>query len=274
MKKSIVILITFIITIIPNSILLNREIFEVNNDFLLQTKFYHPNRTFRIVEVGGLFPAKYSTGESASSEISFGNNNYYLNFSEECGAWYTNGTFKIKNGKVFLYPTECNNHGEDVKCNKSFFGEGTCYIEDDKNDLLYSKYFICKPLKSEIFTCNDYDNVNEYFKFPIFKTRIKPGSKKYINNILVITLGQMKGIIIQEAILKKNPNIDSPSIDFIPSFKIESHKSVPINEEILLIARTEKKDKIDISNNYWYYINIGFNEGVWVFGDSIKIIDK
>lgn len=255
-----------IIILIPCLTFSNKHVLTI--DFLLQTRFEHLMRW----QYHSLYPANYSLGESDSSKIEFGYTNidsYFLVYSEECGSWSTTGKFEISNGVVHLYPTLCDNHGENVDCSKSFFGEGICHIEESKDDLLYSKYFVCKPIKGDIFTCSDTYNINEHFKFPLYDTRIKPGTKRNIDGFSVITMGQILAVTTHEALLKKLPEMKSKTIEFNLSNKILPFNKVPAKTQILIIARTENKHRINDSSNYWYYINVGYTEGVWIFGDNI-----
>lgn len=239
---------------------------EIDHRFLSEARFYHPPRHAN----GSLFPAGYSLGDSSQSGVEFLGNEYRLFFSGECADWQARGTFEIAQGHVILRPISCESYGDSVDCGKVAFGKGICRLEKHSNDALYGSYFVCKPDRGFDIQCGDVRSIEECFKFAVLPSKIPAGVTMQIDRIAAVVLGQMKGIIVRKTKLRNFPSARGRVVGFIRHRKLTPLEQVPVDEPVLLIARTAKLDHLNGSRHYWYYVNIGYNEGVWVYGDSVK----
>ncbi len=47
--------------------------------------------------------------------------------------------------------------------------------------------------------------------------------------------------------------------------------AVPVNTRVMVLARTGEKDRVGKWNNYWRYVDVGGNTGVWMYGEFVRL---
>jgi len=215
-------------------------------------------------------PFKYGTVIS-SSELVFSNDGTYLyEYGSEGQNWYNRGTYTIKNDTVYLKPDFCSSHkeGTAVDCGETM-GEAQCSIKTMPNDLYYYKCFTCtsKMNKNAVST-----NVAA-MPFPVENSKIKAGTSKIYRGIPVVTMGLVKGATTTNVKIREKPSISSKSLEYVKApYETDAIlQSVPAATEVVVIARTRDRDKVQNWNNYWYLVSMGFTSEVWMYGEFVKL---
>ncbi len=209
-----------------------------------------------------------------SSELKFfKNNRYRIEFGiEGDNYWYNEGLYEIKDGKALLHPDKCleNENGNKKDCSKTM-GEAACYLEKNDKSLEYSTYLVCKSDNYKKVIVENTDRI----EYPVLDSQLAAGEKRIINNIPVIIMGKLKGIITANVKIRTAPSINAQAITYQKElYGDPGTPFVPEKTGVIIIARTLKKEKVQNWENYWYYIQAGTSDGAWMFGEFVKISEK
>jgi hypothetical protein len=195
---------------------------------------------------------------------------YSIEYGSEGINWYDKGTYSIKKDKVYLKPKVCSSHkgGDVIDCSGSM-GEAVCSVQSDANNMYYYKFFVCTSQKNKNAISTNVANMN----CPVENSKIMAGMSKFYKGIPVVTMGQAKGSTTTSVKIREKPSINSKSLEYIKElFAPDSvQQSVPANTEVIMIARTRDRDKVQNWNNYWYLVNVGVMNEVWMYGEFVKV---
>ena len=213
---------------------------------------------------------KYGTRIS-SSELNFNpDGTYTYEYGSEGMNWYNRGSYTVTSDAVLLKPDFCSTHREGAAgdCGETM-GEASCSIQAKPNDLYYSNYFICSSKKNKNAVSVNVASM----PFPVEHSKVKSGTARIYKGIPVVTTGPAKGITTTNVRIREKPSINSKSLDYVKNpYETDAvFESVPVNTEVMVIARTRDKDRVQSWNNYWYLVSTGFNTEVWMFGEFVKI---
>jgi hypothetical protein len=195
---------------------------------------------------------------------------YEFTYRSEGWYWYNQGTFEIVGEKIRLKPTFCGSGpGEAQDCNATF-NTGTCVFKEDSKNLEYRYDLICTSEKKfKIYT--DYSPVNDTISFDVRQFPVQVGSEREYAGTKVIVLGNTKGEVIEDVILRNGPGTSFPSLEYIVNaYDGPRLKSLPKGRQPIIHARTATKHKVKNWENYWLLISIDDSRKVWAFGEFIK----
>jgi hypothetical protein len=198
---------------------------------------------------------------------------YESQYGSEGLYWYNKGTYTIKNNTAYLEPNVCKEHKDDkdaMPCNKTL-GRAECTIINDSKSLYYTTFIKCISLNNKnVLGFNSPDVL-----FPIPEYKVKSGEERVYKGVNVIVLTDSTGVTTSNVKIRKSPTINSESIKYTDKLYLDpsskTYDSVPKDTQIKIIARTKNKDKVDKWTNYWYLINVGITDEVWMYGEFIKI---
>jgi hypothetical protein len=226
--------------------------------------------------VGKNFEYRFIIGES--NLHFYKNNKYEMEFGSEGWYWYNEGVYEIKNGKIYFSPAACldRKDGQPLDCAKTM-GSAVGSLSSDEKSLWYEQVLnVVSDNNKDVFS--DYEGQGSvqlnYIDYNILESKVKEGAKRSIDGIPVIAMGLKKGISTDDVKIRKKPSVESESVKFqagLYAEEAEEKNFVPKNTEIIIIARSVNKEKVKNWNNYWYYIKVGMNDGVWAFAEFIKI---
>ncbi|MBP7734584.1 MAG: hypothetical protein KA369_01295 [Spirochaetes bacterium] len=207
----------------------------------------------------------------SSSELKFSpDGTYTYEYGSEGVSWYNKGTYSIKGDSVLLKPDFCSTHKEGTAgdCGETM-GEAYCSIRTMPDDLYYYKYFTCTSKKNKnAVTTNDAS-----MPFPVEQSKVKAGTSKVYKGVPVVAMGLAKGVTTTNVKIREKPSVNAKSLEYYKEIYGPGgeFQSVPANTEVVVIARTRERDKVQSWNNYWYLVSVGFNSEVWMFGEFVKI---
>jgi hypothetical protein len=153
------------------------------------------------------------------------------------------------------------------KCSGSF-GGGLCKTVKDDISLKFAYKLVCTSARNK-----DIGWGRNYLSFSVLASRIAPETRLKRNGFDIVTLGRIDSAVIETVNLRASPDVQSKRVDYLPYDFYDNPnypKSVPKGTKIKLLARTV--DKLTVKNiaNYWYCIEVGALDNVWVFGEYVK----
>lgn len=215
-------------------------------------------------------PFNYGTIISNGSLALFGDNTYTFEYGSEGVNWYNKGSYSVNKGKVNLKPDVCSSHkdGETINC-AGTMGEADCSIQTKANDLYFFKYFVCTSKKNKNAVSTNMPSM----AFPIGESKVKAGTSKVYKGIPVVSMGMVKGMTTTNVKIREKPSVNAKAIEYIKEIYSpdSSLPSVPAKTEVIVVARTRDRDKVENWNNYWYLVSVGVNSEVWMYSEFVKI---
>ncbi len=214
--------------------------------------------TADVHKVGGYFPEhiylKFTGDGKYKADVNFGQWGYDVS-----------GTYVIKNGKITL---TIDDNTRDVLLNQ--------WLKDEKPDR-YNKYFLKNGVlvdDNDSIKYSRYLKFDDGTKFADTSTPVKgEGLQKKIDSVNVITMNKKKGITKNNVKLREKADANSKEKEYCKDPEMgPCTKYIPQGEEVVIIARTEKKMKVQKWENYWYYVQFPSTIGEgWVFGEFIDV---
>lgn len=215
-------------------------------------------------------PFKYGTVISTSELVFTPQGTYIYGYGSEGVNWYNRGTYSIIKETVFLKPDFCSTHkdGTAMDCAETM-GEAQCSIQSRPNDLYYHSYFICTSMKNK----NAVSTNVAAMPFAIEKSKVKAGASRIFKGIPVVTMGTARGVTATNVKIREKPSVNSKSLEYVkePYETDAVFESVPAGTEVVVIARTRDRDRVQNWNNYWYLVSAGVTSEVWMYGEFVKI---
>jgi hypothetical protein len=84
-------------------------------------------------------------------------------------------------------------------------------------------------------------------------------------------MGMKKGVTTSAVKIRKTPEAEGEELVYFSEIFAPEQKSVPNKTSVTIIARTLEKQTVQKWENYWYYVQVGAHDGVWMFGEFVKI---
>jgi hypothetical protein len=198
------------------------------------------------------------------------NGTYTARYESEGMYWYNTGKYKLEKGLIKLSAEVCKQFAdtdENVDCSTTL-GEAKIDLIVDEYSLYYKEYLFVQSKTNKQLLMDSPENDN--FRVPVPGTEVPEGEQRMIKNIPVTTMGMRKGITTSAVKIRKTPDAEGEEIPYYPALFEPEQRSVPNNTNLTVVARTNEKVKIGKWENYWYYVNVGANDGVWMFGEFVK----
>jgi len=191
-----------------------------------------------------------------------GDGTYVLQGGCQAG-WQDIGTYRIADRKLDLYPEHCSNMVLLSESCESNLGRASCSFELLTNDLYHAYGLVCRQ---------DHKHGSGDFVFPLNETVVSAGAKRVHNGVTVVTLGMLKGRTTNAVNIRRSPSANAQIVPYhaqlLPS---PGDPFVPKDTAVVVIARTERKEQVKAWNNYWYLVNVGRNQEVWMFAEFVKL---
>ena len=198
-------------------------------------------------------------------------NTYSARYEAEGTYWYNSGKFKLEKGLIRLTPNVCKQFAdtdEEVDCS-STLGEAKVDLIKDEYSLYYKEYLLFESRYNKELLVDG--KANDNFLLPVPGTQVPEGETRMISKWQVITMGMKKGITISSVKIRTTPEENGEEVLYTPALFEPEQNSVPKNVSVTLVARTTEKQTVNGKEDYWYYVQVGANEGVWMFGGGVKI---
>jgi len=173
------------------------------------------------------------------------------------------GAFTIVDSRIQLKPQHCKGNS----CWRFALGRAICRVVATPESLYYRQSLICKSEPGQQLQ----DNGEYTVTLPFPQTKVSQGTKRVFNGTSIITLGESKGTTTSSVHIRNAPERVAQAVDYIPDLGQNSISSVPPGTTVIVIARTEKKEHVNNWNNYWYLVNVGLNQEVWMFAEFVKL---
>jgi len=199
------------------------------------------------------------------------NASYTAKYESEGMYWYNSGNYKYEKGYIKLYPKVCKQFAEDnenIDCENTLGDAWIDLIKDDYS-LYYKEYLFVKSKNNKHVLING-DEENDQFLIPVPGTEVPEGETRMVKNTTVITMGMKKGITTSSVKIREIPAADGKELAYYPAIFEPELKAVPKDNPVTVIARTTEKQKVSKWENYWYYVQVGAHDGVWMFGEFVK----
>ncbi len=187
-------------------------------------------------------------------------------FGEGCKAHLT-GIYRAE-GKTVHYQFQEPDE-ESRKCdNLDWRGRlsGKCTVLHRKDHLLFEKQLDCSGILNHIFFSGD----------------VGIGEVRKLNGRELYMLGNQSAEINDTAFIRSGPNVKAAPLscslasDIIKGTASDKRSTLPKGHRLKLIGRTQKMEKVQKWENYWYYVDPKDDwytlcpQG-WVFGEFITV---
>lgn len=174
------------------------------------------------------------------------------------------GQYVIKNGQVTL---TINDKSKEVL---------NQWLKDDKPDR-YNKFFLRNGVlvdDDESVKYRRYIRFDDGTKLLDKSTLIKEADlPKKIGSVKVITMGMRKGVAKQNVKLREKADAGSKDLRYCRNSEDGPCTNyIPKGDEVIIIARTRNKFKVQKWEGYWYYVEFPENiDAGWVFSEFIDL---
>jgi hypothetical protein len=185
--------------------------------------------------------------------------------------WYNSGSFKLEKGLIKLSPEICRQFAdaeEGIDCSNTL-GDARIDLIEDEYSLYYSQYLFIESRNNKQLLMEGKENDN--FRMPVPGTEVPEGETRMIGKWQVITMGMKKGVTTSAVKIRKTPEAEGEELVYFSEIFAPEQKSVPNKTSVTIIARTLEKQTVQKWENYWYYVQVGAHDGVWMFGEFVKI---
>ena len=198
-------------------------------------------------------------------------NTYTAQYESEGLYWYNAGKFRFEKGLIKLFPDVCKQFAdteEMIDCSNTL-GEAKVDLIIDDYSLYYTQYLLVESRNNRELLMEGKDN--DMFRVPVPGTEVPEGLTRMISKWQVITMGMKKAITTTATKIRKTPEADGEEVPYYAAIFEPEQKSVPKNTHLSIIARSAEKQKLNKSEDYWYYVLVGACDGVWMHGEYLKI---
>lgn len=192
------------------------------------------------------------------------NGNYNANVIFGQWGFTVKGPYAVKKGQITLTIDDETKktlnkwlvNEKPDRYNKYYLKNGV--IVDDNESVKYSRYL-------------KFDDGTKFWDKSTLIT--KEGLPKKINSVQVTTMGMKKGITKSNVKLREKADAGSKEKRYCKDPEMGPCTNyVPKGEAVVIIARTEKKMKVQQWENFWYYVEFSgtIGEG-WIFGEFLEM---
>lgn len=199
------------------------------------------------------------------------NNTYTAKYESEGMYWYNSGKFKMEKGLIRLTPEICRQFADTddgVDCFTTL-GEAKIDLIKDDYSLYYTEYLFVQSKSNKELLMEG--TVNDNFRLPVPGKEVPEGVTRMVGTTEVLTMGMKKGFTNSAVKIRKTPDAKGEELAYYSEIFAPEQKSVPNNSPVTVIARTTQKEVIGKWENYWYYVQVGAHDGVWMYGEFVKM---
>lgn len=212
------------------------------------------------------FQGKWEDKPNGPAQFEIDSRKIMARMSAHHGESYT-GTYKIQ-GDTLHYTLTAEGWNEKGKGEK-----GTCKITQLKDHLSYQEELKCTGLIGEYFHGTQ--------KRRIFGKPLPDGTARKLDGHDVLTV-QKEAKINDAANYRSAPDVSSKAIHCTVHCEdctkpLVDGTVIPKDREVILLAKTKNKVKVQKWENYWYYVDIkwSLNEAScrrgWIYGEFITL---
>lgn len=179
------------------------------------------------------------------------------------------GRYELAGGKVLLKQESCRDDdtGKPLDSAENYAGLALT-TEKSEGDLYYTQYLVLEASGKRPVIGN-----LARLRFGMPDTKVPAGSRRSYDGMPVVTMGMQKGVTTTNAKIRVKPSTGAKPVQYLDSpFGPSSPKeSVPAGTPLVVRARTAEKEQVGQWNNYWYLVDVGVHENVWIFGELVKL---
>ncbi len=195
------------------------------------------------------------------------NHNYLASYSSGGASWEDVGRWELINGAIELHPLKCVDVDGNNNCDKSL-GDATVRVTTSDSNLYYSEFLEIRSPNVIIMGDDEYNTYDLSFGVP-GKELLNQEKRKWKGKD-VVAMGLIKGITTSDVKIRATPDVNGEIELFWKEMGADEMDYVPKGQMVEVIARTPGKIKVQKWENYWYLVNVGSNQQVWIFGEFIK----
>lgn len=197
---------------------------------------------------------------------------YEIEYSSEGWDWRDSGTYEISGSGVTLRPSVCSGRPYRTSADAEFsMGEAEATITEKPDDLRYGSYLSVKSKYNRRNLVGQDIEADTLF-FPV-KESILKNARRSCRGTPVITMGCAQGVTVSNVKIRSAPAVSAESMTYATSHGEDEKPFVPEGTKVTVLARTVKKDRVKDRENYWYLVNVGYEEKVWMYGEFVRLID-
>jgi hypothetical protein len=197
---------------------------------------------------------------------------YTARYESEGLYWYNTGKYKMEKGLIKLSPEVCKQFAdtdENIDCS-STLGEAKIDLIKDDYSLYYTEYLFVQSRYNKQLLIEGKQNDN--FRLAVPGKEVPEGLTRMVEQTQVTTMGMKKAVTNTSVKIRKTPDVHGEEIPYYAEIFADEKKSVPTSSPVTVIARTMEKTLLGKHENYWYYVQVGAHDGVWMFGEYLKFI--
>jgi hypothetical protein len=196
---------------------------------------------------------------------------YTAKYQAPGSVWSDQGTWQIQADTLALIPKSCKS-GIEVQSNScsESLGKATCI---PFASLYYNEALKCTSKENkDVIGAGSPDIIVSLQSSPVVA-----GTERSFHGEAVVTMGMVKAKTTTNVKIRSAPSTSAKIIEYVqdPMGSMgPDHGNMPYmppGTELRVVARTKEKKQVEKWNNYWYLVNINFQEEVWVFGEFVKI---
>lgn len=196
---------------------------------------------------------------------------YTAKYESEGLYWFNSGTYEQRKDIIQLFVGDCREYGETgdkMDCAKTL-GNALIELIFDNTSLYYTQFI--KVISDNNKELLPFGSEKNSFTMGVPGMEVPAGESRKIDGKDVITMASKVGVTTSEVKIRKTPDVKGEAIVYVAGYYDEqSYKAVPINTEVVVVARTPQKVKVQNWENYWYYVNVGTHYGVWMYGEFVR----
>jgi hypothetical protein len=190
------------------------------------------------------------------------NNSYTMTLGIEGDGWMDSGSYQIKNNAVYLHCLRSDSAVFATYNPDYEFTAGNCVanVTTSETDL---KVKCLTRKKKDLIPFSD-----QYIAtIPVPGSEVPVGTLRTVNGIEIFTTGEKRTITTDNVKIRDQPSLAGKTLTFLSGYYDgEKFPWVPKKTEVILIGRTKEKEIIGKYEDYWYYVEVGANYGVWMYG--------
>lgn len=195
---------------------------------------------------------------------------YKMEYSSEGWDWTDSGRYELSGSGAVLKPSSCNGKAYTKPADSELsMGEAEVTVAEKKDDLRYGSYLSVKSRFNKKNLVGQ-DLVCDTMLFPVKDSLLRNAPRSH-KGIPVITMGCAKGVTVSNVKIRKGPSVSAEALSYMRSHGDDAQDFVPQGTKVTVIARTVKKEKVLSWENYWYLVDAGAEEEVWMYGEFVRL---
>lgn len=214
---------------------------------------------------------RYATGLGGGKFVFRADDSYSAEYASEGIYWFDEGSYSISGDRLLLLPEFCrqDENGSIIPCEQSL-GRASCVLNETPADLYFQTHLVCtsEANRELLYTGEE----NRQVKVSLIDRRVPAGAARVFQGQRVVTMGMARGRTTTSVKIRRAPSVNAEAVQYTAElFGSEAVNAVPSGTELTVIARSERKAVVQSWNNYWYLVNVGAMQEVWMYGEFVRL---